>query len=71
MKVIETRPREKGFVLLGHCQNLLDGPRSTIKFCTYRLCANASLINRARGSTALYKPSSALKLCVSRDNPFF
>ena len=27
MKVIETRPREIGFVLLGHCQNLLDDPR--------------------------------------------
>ena len=27
MKVIETRPREIGFVLWGHCQNLLDDPR--------------------------------------------
>ena len=27
MNVIETRPREIGFVLWGHCQNLLDDPR--------------------------------------------
>ena len=27
MKIIETGPREIGFVLWGHCQNLLDGPR--------------------------------------------
>ena len=27
MKVIETRRRVKGFVLWGHCQNLLDDPR--------------------------------------------
>ena len=27
MKIIETGPREIGFVLLGHCQNLLDDPR--------------------------------------------
>ena len=27
MKIIETRPREIGFVLWGHCQNLLDDPR--------------------------------------------
>ena len=30
MKIIETRPREKGFVLWGHCQNLLDDPRSML-----------------------------------------
>ena len=30
MKVIETHPREKGFILLGHCQNILDDPRSTV-----------------------------------------
>ena len=28
VKVNETRPGEIGFVLLGHCQNLLDDPRS-------------------------------------------
>ena len=28
MKIIETGPREIGFVLWGHCQNLLDDPRS-------------------------------------------
>ena len=28
MKNIETRPREIGFVLWDHCQNLLDDPRS-------------------------------------------
>ena len=27
MEVIETSPREIGFVLWGHCQNLLDDPR--------------------------------------------
>ena len=27
MKIIETHPREIGFVLWGHCQNLLDDPR--------------------------------------------
>ena len=38
MKVIETRPREIGFVLWGHCQNLLDAPRimmmRQIRVCT-------------------------------------
>ena len=28
MKIIEMCPREKGFVLWGHCQNLLDDPRT-------------------------------------------
>ena len=28
VKIIETRPREIGFVLWGHCQNLLDDPRN-------------------------------------------
>ena len=27
MKIIETGPREIGFVLWGHCQNLLNDPR--------------------------------------------
>ena len=27
MNIIETRPREIGFVLWDHCQNLLDDPR--------------------------------------------
>ena len=27
VKIIETHPREVGFVLWGHCQNLLDDPR--------------------------------------------
>ena len=27
MKIIETGPKEIGFVLWGHCQNLLDDPR--------------------------------------------
>ena len=26
MKINETHPREKGFVLWGHCQNILDDP---------------------------------------------
>ena len=28
MKIIEIGPREIGFVLWGHCQNLLDDPRN-------------------------------------------
>ena len=28
MKIIETCPREKGSFLWGHCQNLLDDPRT-------------------------------------------
>ena len=28
VRVIETRPREIGLVLWGHCQNLLDDPRN-------------------------------------------
>ena len=31
MKVNETHPREKGFVLWGHCQNILDDPRKRYK----------------------------------------
>ena len=34
MKVIETHPREIGFVLWGHCQNLLDDPR-IYRNCTF------------------------------------
>ena len=30
MKINETHPREKGFVLRGHCQNILDDPRKVI-----------------------------------------
>ena len=35
MKIIETRPREIGFVSWGHCQNLLDDPRTFnfLQFC--------------------------------------
>ena len=29
MKIIETHPREVGFVLCGHCQKLLDDPRKS------------------------------------------
>ena len=31
MKINETHPREKGFVLWGHCQNILDDPRRIVK----------------------------------------
>ena len=31
MKIIETRPRDIGFVLWDHCQNLLDDPRNKRK----------------------------------------
>ena len=30
MKIIETGPREIDFVLWGHCQNLLDDPRTSV-----------------------------------------
>ena len=33
MKIIETHPRETGFVLWGHCQNLLDDPRISCFSC--------------------------------------
>ena len=33
MKIIETSPREIGFVLWGHCQNLLDDPRTNLIIC--------------------------------------
>ena len=33
VKIIETRPREIGFVLWGHCQNLLDDPRMPYSEC--------------------------------------
>ena len=32
MKIIETGPRIIGFVLWGHCQNLLDDPRTHLLF---------------------------------------
>ena len=32
MKIIETGPGDIGFVLWGHCQNLLDDPRKSYKF---------------------------------------
>ena len=32
MKIIDACPRETGFVLWGHCQNLLDDPRILLKF---------------------------------------
>ena len=31
MKIIETLSREKGFVLWGYCQNLLDDPRTVCR----------------------------------------
>ena len=34
MKVIDTRPREICFVLWGHCQNLLDDPRTLTSLTT-------------------------------------
>ena len=30
MKSIETHPREKGYVLWRHCQNILDDPRNCV-----------------------------------------
>ena len=38
MKVIETHPREIGFVLRDHCQNLLDDPRKTTSSFAGGIC---------------------------------
>ena len=35
MMIIEMRLREIGFVLWGHCQNLLDDPRILLRLVTY------------------------------------
>ena len=35
MKINETHPRDKGFVLWGHCQNILDDPRIKLEHCFY------------------------------------
>ena len=37
MKIIETGPREIGFVLWGHCQNLLDDPRTVDFRCHFHV----------------------------------
>ena len=38
MKIIETGPREIGFVYWGHCQNLLDDPRMSVKLLLCVCC---------------------------------
>ena len=38
MNIIETRPREIGFVLWGHCQNLLDDPRRILNIQLRKEC---------------------------------
>ena len=45
MKVIETRPRVKGFVLWGHCQNLLDDPRITMKIVVVVIMYQTSIVD--------------------------
>ena len=40
MKIIETHPREKGFVLWGHCQNILDDPRISNFLITFEFRNN-------------------------------
>ena len=47
MKIIETRPREIGFVLWGHCQNLLDDPRSYKLGISY-VCLRGVLLSSHR-----------------------
>ena len=42
MKIIEICPREIGFVLRGHCQNLLDDPRSVDKSHFLLFAGNAT-----------------------------
>ena len=37
MKINETHPREKGFILWGHCQNILDDPRILVAYVTVGL----------------------------------
>ena len=41
MKIIEMRLREIGFVLWGHCQNLLDDPRKAVIWVWFLLHKNA------------------------------
>ena len=40
VKIIETLPREIGFVLWGHCQNLLDDPRTRVMAVAFYMSYN-------------------------------
>ena len=57
MKIIETRPREIGFVLWGHCQNLLDDPR--ILYPEHKVSGNLGLGSRFCQWVGLGVPSLA------------
>ena len=46
MKIIETGPREIGFVLWGHCQNLLDDPRIRVADVSRSFGRNKRIIYR-------------------------
>ena len=56
MKIIETGPREIGFVLWGHCQNLLDDPR-ILHFwhCLANAIKNHTFASLTSGSEHLLK----------------
>ena len=60
MKIIEICPREKGFVLWGHCQNLLDDPRrwqnepSRVKTCYLHLRKQKHHSNSALERSVIY-----------------
>ena len=45
MKISELRPREKGFVLWDHCQNLLDDPRMSLNHHVHNVSNLANLMN--------------------------
>ena len=48
MKINETHPREKGFVLWVHCQNILDDPRISPALAEYNtnLCFSVLMVAR-------------------------
>ena len=51
MKIIETRPREIGFILWGHCENLLGDPRinqKLVKIEVKRMVENFRIIPECR-----------------------
>ena len=71
MKIYETHPRGKGFILWGHCQNILDDPRiyrindfilfSALSKCSFPIKlndGNVMLKNTSVGSRVTYSCSS-------------
>ena len=69
MKIIERRPREKGFVLLYHCQNLLDDSRIMEKLYAQRkpvrkLCNLLKSVYTLNGN-AVYNYVHTQTLCLT------